>query len=315
MATWNLPLEINNLTARVNAAGGGSGGVTNPLTSNLAAAGFSLTGASTVAATALTAATINSVSVNTGASGYYSLVVGGAASAPSGDRNTIIGFNTAAGALAGLSNTLVGSGVAPGITGSASNNTAVGQAAAYGLTTGGGNTLVGNGAGGLLTTGVGNICIGASASTSLAASAYETVLGVGSTGFGAYTVTLGSSIPLTPFSGAPVCNNITATYRTGYCLNRMETGVTYQCLVTSAANNISVAFSTYGIYELIVATTSTAAVYGIWMCNNGGGAAFTPLNTPVGVTAASLASGMILSGFPNGVTFFLTLTRKSFWDA
>lgn len=43
-ATWNLPLLINNLEAKVNSGGGGGGGVTNPLSANLNAAGYNITG-------------------------------------------------------------------------------------------------------------------------------------------------------------------------------------------------------------------------------------------------------------------------------
>jgi hypothetical protein len=44
---------INNLEARVNALGGGGGGVTNPLSSNLAAAGFDVTGVGQLTASRL----------------------------------------------------------------------------------------------------------------------------------------------------------------------------------------------------------------------------------------------------------------------
>ena len=50
MATWNVPLEINNLTARVNAIG--TGGLTNPLTTTLLAGGNSITGVAQLAANA-----------------------------------------------------------------------------------------------------------------------------------------------------------------------------------------------------------------------------------------------------------------------
>ena len=50
---WSLPVLINNLEARVNALGGGGGGVTNPLTSNLAAAGFNVTGVGQLTASRL----------------------------------------------------------------------------------------------------------------------------------------------------------------------------------------------------------------------------------------------------------------------
>ena len=49
MATWNVPLEINNLTARLNANGAG---LTNPLTTTLLAGGNSITGVSQLAANA-----------------------------------------------------------------------------------------------------------------------------------------------------------------------------------------------------------------------------------------------------------------------
>lgn len=50
-ATWNLPLLINNLEAKVNSGGGGGGGgVTNPLTQNLLAAGYNVTGVGQLAA-------------------------------------------------------------------------------------------------------------------------------------------------------------------------------------------------------------------------------------------------------------------------
>ena len=50
---WSLPVLINNLEARVNALGGGGGGVTNPLTANLAAAGYNVTGVGQLTASRL----------------------------------------------------------------------------------------------------------------------------------------------------------------------------------------------------------------------------------------------------------------------
>lgn len=323
MATWNLPLEINNLTARVNALGSAASGVTNPLTSNLAAGGFSITGANsvaatsvsatTVAATTLTGTTLNGIYVNGGSGAPYgTLVVGGSGTLPTGTSNTSVGIGSLT-ISNSANNTAVGFSALNTATGV--SNTAVGTNAGKGLTSGYSNTFVGSGAGNeAVTTGHSNIYVGASAASSAGVN-NEVVVGVTAAGFGPYTVSLGSSSPYSPFYVAPVGNSISVAYRTGYALNRMQTSVTYQCTVTNASNNISITFSTYGIYELIVSTQSTANVYGIWMCNNAGGGAFTPLNTPVGVTAAGQPNGMLLSGLPNGAVFFMTLTRKSFYDS
>ena len=335
MATWSLPLEINNLTARVNALGSAASGVTNPLTSNLAAGGFSITGANsvaatsvsattlsasttvsaaTVAATTLTGTTLNGIYVNGGSGAPVgTLVVGGSTTLPTGTSNTSVGIGSLA-ISNSANNTAVGFSALNTATGV--SNTAVGTNAGKGLTSGYSNTFVGSGAGSeAVTTGYSNIYIGGASAASSAAVNNEVVVGATAAGFGPYTVSLGSSSPYNPYYVVPVGNSISVAYRTGYALNRMQTSVTYQCTVTNASNNVSLTFSTYGIYELIVSTQSTATVYGIWMCNNAGGAAFTALNTPVGVTAASQTNGMLLSGFPNGAVFFMTLTRKSFYDS